>query len=122
MRGPRSGARVAALIAVFVGVIATLGLVPALTVPGFAVPIALQSMDVVLAGAVLGARPAPLSVLVFLIRVAMGNPLLAGGRGGLAWFMRPSAGFLYAFPVAALLVGWLTYRIGAPYRLRWESP
>ena len=56
---------------------------------------------------------------LLLVLVAVGLPLLAGGRGGLGVFAGPSVGFLVGFPVAALVVGWLTERGGAPYRLAW---
>jgi biotin transport system substrate-specific component len=48
--------------------------------------------------------------VVFLVLVALGLPLLAGGRGGLGVFFGPSAGFLVGFPVAAFVIGWLTER------------
>ena len=118
----RRPARDLALVAVFAGVIAALGLVPAVFVPGFPAPITLQSMGVVLAGAVLGARRGFLSVVLFLALVAIGLPLLSGGRGGFAVFTTPYAGFLWAFPFAALVVGWLTERRGAPYEVRWGIP
>ena len=118
----RRPARDLALVAVFAGVIAALGLVPAVFVPGFPAPITLQSMGVVLAGAVLGARRGFLSVVLFLALVAIGLPLLSGGRGGFAVFTTPYAGFLWAFPFAALVVGWLTERRGAPYQVRWGIP
>ena len=118
----RRPARDLALVAVFAGVIAALGLVPAVFVPGFPAPITLQSMGVVLAGAVLGARRGFLSVALFLALVAIGLPLLSGGRGGFGAFTTPYAGFLWAFPFAALAVGWLTERRGAPYQLRWGIP
>jgi biotin transport system substrate-specific component len=111
-----------ALVAVFAGVIAALGLVPAVAVPGFPVPITLQSMGVVLAGAVLGARRGFASVVLFLALVAVGLPLLAGGRGGLGVFATASAGFLLVWPFVALLVGRLTELRGAPYQLRWGIP
>lgn len=114
-----SPARNAALIAVFVGFVAALGLVPAFQPPGFAVPITAQSLGVMLAGAVLGGRRGFAVLAVFLALVAVGLPLLAGGRGGLGVFVTPSAGFLFAYPVAAFVVGWLTERGGAPYRLSW---
>lgn len=118
-RQPRGGARALAQIAIFTGVIAALGLVPAFQPPGMTVPITLQSMGVMLAGAILGARKGFASVLLFLALVAIGLPLLAGGRGGLAVFTTPSVGFLLAFPFAAFVVGWLTERKGAPYSLLW---
>jgi biotin transport system substrate-specific component len=114
-----SPARNAALVAVFAGFVAALGLIPAFTPPGFSVPITAQSLGVMLAGAILGARRGFASVALFLVLVAVGLPLLAGGRGGLGVFFSPSVGFLLAWPVAAFVVGWLTERGGAPYRLTW---
>jgi len=72
-----------------------------------------------LAGAVLGARRGFLSLLLLLVLVAVGLPLLAGGRGGLGVFAGPSAGFLIGWPVAAFVVGWLTERGGSTYKLAW---
>lgn len=105
------------LIAIFTGVIAALGLVPAVAPFGGAVPITAQSMGIMLAGAILGAKRGALSVLLLLALVAIGLPLLSGGRGGLGVFAGPSVGYLVGFPVAAFLVGLLTERIGRPYRL-----
>lgn len=116
---PSSPARDAALIAVFAGFVAALGVVPAFQPPGFSVPITAQSFGVMLAGAILGGRRGFAALALFLALVAIGLPLLAGGRGGLGVFASPSAGFLLAWPVAAFVVGWLTERGGAPYRLSW---
>ncbi len=104
-------------MAIFAGLIAAMGLVPAFQPPGLPVPITLQSMGVMLAGAILGARKGFGSVVLFLVLVAIGLPLLAGGRGGLAVFTTPSVGFLLAFPFAAFVIGWLTERKGAPYSI-----
>ena len=119
MPASRSSSRDLALIATFAGVVAALGLVPAFTPPGFAVPITAQSLGVMLAGAVLGARRGFLSLLLLLVLVAVGLPLLAGGRGGLGVFATPSAGFLIGWPIAAFVVGWLTERGGPTYKLAW---
>jgi biotin transport system substrate-specific component len=116
---PRSSSRDLALVAMFAGIVAALGVVPAFTPPGFPVPITAQTLGVMLAGAVLGARRAGMALLLFLVLVAVGLPLLAGGRGGLAAFVSPSAGFLVAFPVAAWVVGRLTELGGTTYRLPW---
>jgi biotin transport system substrate-specific component len=56
---------------------------------------------------------------VFLTLVAVGLPLLAGGRGGLGVFFGPSVGFLVGFPVAAYAIGWITERGGPRYTLPW---
>jgi len=105
------------MVAVFVGVTAALGLVPALTPFGLTVPITAQSFGVMLAGAVLGARRGGLSLLVFITLVALGMPLLAGGVGGLGVFLTPRVGFLLGFPVAAFAVGLVTERLGPSYSL-----
>ncbi len=115
----RSPSRDLALIATFTGVVAALGLVPLFTPPGFLVPITAQSLGVMLAGAVLGARRGFFALLLLLVLVAVGLPLLAGPRGGLGVFAGPSVGFLLGYPVAAFVVGWLTERGGPTYRLVW---
>ena len=109
---PSSLARDAALIAVFAGFVAALGVVPAFHPPGFSVPITAQSLGVMLAGAILGGRRGFAALVLFLALVAIGLPLLAGGRGGLGVFASPSVGFLLAWPVAAFVVGWLIERGG----------
>lgn len=108
-----------AAIAVFAGIVAALGMVPAVSAFGGAVPITAQSLGVMLAGAILGPRRGGLAIVVFLVLVAIGLPLLAGGRGGLGVFAGPSVGYLIGFPVAAFTVGAITHAAGAPYRLWW---
>ena len=98
-----------AYIALFAALIAVLGIVPPLSL-GFGVPITAQNLGVMLAGAVLGARRGGLAVLLFLLLVALGLPLLSGGRGGLGVFLSPSAGFLVGYPVAAFVIGLIVER------------
>ena len=97
-----------AYIALFAAIIAVLGTLPAIAVGP--VPITAQTLGVMLAGSVLGARRGFLAVLLFLVLVAVGLPLLSGGRGGLAPFAWASAGYLFSWPVAAFAIGWLTER------------
>ena len=103
-------------VALFAALIAVLGLVPALTLAA-GVPVTAQSLGVMLAGTVLGARRGALAVLLFLAVVALGLPVLAGGRGGLGVFVGPTAGFLVGFPVAAFVTGWIVERWRAPLGL-----
>lgn len=102
-RSPAS--RDLALIATFAALLAALGLTPAVAVPGIPVPITLQMFGVLIAGLVLGATRGAAAVLVYLALVAAGLPLLPGGRGGLAPFVGPTAGYLVGFPVAAFVTG-----------------
>jgi len=112
-------ARDLALIAVFAGLTAALGLIPAFYTPLSPSPITAQTFGPVLAGALLGGRRGGLSQVLFLALVAVGLPLLSGGRGGIGVFAGASVGFLISWPIASWLIGRLTYRLGAPYRLGW---
>jgi biotin transport system substrate-specific component len=96
-----------ARVSVFAALIGALGLPGALNVFGNAVPITLQTFGVMLAGAILGTKRAALAVAVLLVLVAVGLPLLAGGRGGMGAFVGPSAGFLIGWLPGAALTGWI---------------
>ncbi len=93
-----------AYTALFAALIAALGLVPKITL-AFGVPITAQSLGVMLCGAILGSKRGGLAVLLFLLLVAIGLPLLSGGRGGLGLFVSASGGFLIGWPVAAFVTG-----------------
>jgi biotin transport system substrate-specific component len=99
-----------ARVAVFAALIAVLGLPGTIVLFGGAVPVTAQTLGVMLAGAVLGARRGFLAVLTFCVLVLAGLPLLAGGRGGLGVLAGPSAGYFLAFPLAALVVGLIVQR------------
>ena len=49
----------------------------------------------------------PLAVSVFLLMVAVGLPVLSGGRGGIAIFASASGGFLVGYVLAPLVIGYL---------------
>ncbi|MEU2038616.1 biotin transporter BioY [Nocardia niwae] len=116
-REPRVGisARDMAQIAVFAALIAALGLPGAITVGFSGVPITVQTLGVILAGAVLGARKGTAAVLVFLALTMIGLPLLSGGRTGLTALAGPSAGYLLGWIPAALFIGLCTARILPKY-------
>lgn len=117
MSSPRElPARDLARVAVFAALIAVLGLPGQLPLLGNAVPVTLQTLGVMLAGSLLGARLGALSVVTFLALVAAGLPLLAGGRGGLGVFAGPSAGYLLGWVLGAFVIGWIVERGGRRYR------
>ncbi len=91
-------------IALFAALIAALGLIPRIEL-SFGIPITAQSLGIMLAGTILGAKRGALAVLLFLLLVAIGLPFLAGGRGGLGVFAGPTVGFLLGFPIAAFIIG-----------------
>ena len=99
-------------IALFAALIAALGFVPSMMLPG-GVPITAQSLGIMLCGTILGSWRGALAVLLFLLLVAVGLPVLSGGRGGLGVFFGPSVGFLIGFPVAAFVAGLVVERFRA---------
>jgi len=113
-------ARDLALIAVFAGITAALGLIPPIYLPISPAPITAQSLGPMLAGAILGGRRGGASLVLFMAMVALGLPLLSGGRGGIGVFLSPTVGFLVGFVVCAFAIGWATYRVGAPYSI-WKG-
>jgi biotin transport system substrate-specific component len=94
-------------IAIFAAITAALAIFPPITLPVVGVPITAQSLGAILAGGVLGAKRGGLSMILFLILVAIGLPLLSGGRGGFGVFMGPTGGFLLGWVVTAVVVGLL---------------
>lgn len=69
--------------------------------------ITLQTLVVLLAGLLLGAKQGALSLLVYLLVGLSGIPIFAAG-GGVGYVLRPSFGFLLGFIAAAWVVGRLT--------------
>lgn len=75
------------------------------------VPLTMQTFAVLLTGALLGWRLGALAVLLYLIEGAAGLPFFRGGNGGLDYLrFSVTAGYLLAYPLAALLTGWLAER------------
>lgn len=120
MANRKNTARDLAQIAIFAALIAALGLPPAITVGAIGVPITLQTLGVMLAGSILGARKGFLAVLVFLVLMTAGLPLLSGGRGGLGVWAGPTAGYLVGWLVGVTVIGALTAKILPSYPL-WKG-
>lgn len=106
-------ARDSVLVALFAALTAALGLLPPIPVPVIPVPVTAQTLGVMLSGCLIGPRRAGLAMLLLLVLVALGLPLLSGGRGGLAVFVGPSAGYLMGWPIGAYAVGHMVSRFGS---------
>ena len=117
----RLSSRDLALVASFAALIAVLGLPGGIQVFGNAVPVTLQTLGIMLAGSILGWKRASLSVLVLLVLVASVLPLLSGGRGGLAVFVGPSAGYLIGWVLGAAVIGWLVQTRLPAYPMWWGA-
>lgn len=79
-------------------------------VPMLPVPVNMQTFAVALIGALYGWRLGAVTVVAWLGQAALGMPVLSGGAAGAHHFVGPTAGYLFAFPLAAALSGWLAER------------
>ena len=69
------------------------------------VPITLQTLMVLLSGAMLGAYYGALSMIIYLAVGAIGLPVFAGGGSGVGALLGPTGGYLFSYPFAAFAVG-----------------
>jgi biotin transport system substrate-specific component len=73
--------------------------------PAWPVPATLQSLAVLLLGALGGARLGTAAVALYLLEGALGLPVFAGGNAGPAALAGPTGGYLLGFLPAAWLAG-----------------
>ncbi|UJF34033.1 biotin transporter BioY [Paenibacillus hexagrammi] len=102
LRGIVFSALFAALLVLFSFVTIPLGFSP--------VPITLQTLAVMLAGGLLGARYGFLSMMLVVVLTAIGFPMLHG-TGGMSVILGPTGGFIMIWPFCALIIGLLIPRI-----------
>ena len=89
------------------------GLCSHITIPLQPIPITLQTLGVLLAGAALGSKRGALAMLLYLAEGSLGLPVfapVAGSPGGFLALLSFTGGYLWAFPIAAFVVGWLCER------------
>jgi len=105
---PTIGTTDLALIATFAALIAVCA---QLTVGSINVPFTLQMFAIFLAASMLGAARGFLTVLLYLAVGTAGLPVFAKGAAGPAVWAGETAGYLLAFPIAALIVGFVAHRV-----------
>lgn len=74
------------------------------------VPITGQTFTVLLLAALLGKRRGMAAILLYLTEGALGLPVFASGKGGVAALLGPTGGYLVGFAAAMFLVGELVER------------
>jgi biotin transport system substrate-specific component len=79
-------------------------------VPMIPVPVTMQTFAVALVGALYGWRLGGITIIAWLAEGAVGLPVLSGGASGAHHFLGPTGGYLFAFPLAGALMGWLVER------------
>lgn len=78
--------------------------------PMYTMHFTLQWFFVLMAGFLLGAKLASLSMIVYLCIGLVGVPVFAAG-GGPTYILRPGFGFLLGFVLAAFLIGAITEKL-----------
>lgn len=73
-------------------------------------PITLQTLVVMLAGSVLGARRGMICMLAFIALAIAGAPVLSGGKSGVAALIGPTGGYIVSWVFAAGVIGWMVER------------
>jgi biotin transport system substrate-specific component len=92
-------------MAVFLSGIAVLTASSWVAVPMVPVPVTMQTLAVLLVGAMAGPRLGLAMIVSWLGLAAIGAPVLADGKAGIAALVGPTAGYLLAFPAAGYLAG-----------------
>lgn len=95
-------------VAIAISGIALLTASSYVAVPMVPVPVTMQTLMVLLIGAVCGGGMGAGVVLGWLGLAFLGAPVLADGVGGPQAFVGPTAGYLASFPIAAFLAGFVT--------------
>ena len=72
------------------------------------VPITLQTLIVLLSGAMLGSYYGALSMIIYIAVGAIGLPVFAGGASGIGVLLGPTGGYLFSYPIAAYVIGYMT--------------
>ena len=77
------------------------------------VPLTLQTFAVILVGMALGPVAGFSAMVLYLAEGAMGMPVFSPhGPGGVAQLLGPTAGYLFAYPLAAAAAGWVVRAMG----------
>ena len=97
----------AALFAALMGAFALVSV----TVPVTSIPFTLQVLGVFLAGILLGPVWGGAAMVLYLAAGAVGAPVFEGGSAGIGILLggAPSFGYLWSFPLAAVVIGYLVH-------------
>ena len=82
----------------------------AIPLPFTPVPLTLQPLAVILVGVTLGATRGAAAAMLYLLEGFSGLPVFALGHSGPLVLLGPTAGFLYSYPFAAGLAGFVSER------------
>jgi biotin transport system substrate-specific component len=82
----------------------------AIPLPLTPVPLTLQPLAVIFIGVALGSTRGAAAAALYLLEGFSGLPVFAQGHGGALWLAGATAGFLYSYPFAAFVAGYVSER------------
>lgn len=82
----------------------------AIPIPFTPVPLTLQPLAVIFIGVALGSTRGAAAAALYLLEGFSGMPVFAQGHGGPAWLLGATAGYLYSYPFAAWVAGFISER------------
>lgn len=82
----------------------------AIPLPFTPVPLTLQPLAVIFIGVALGSTRGAAAATLYLLEGFAGLPVFSQGHGGAIWLVGPTAGYLFSYPLAAWLAGFVSER------------
>ena len=82
----------------------------AIPLPFTPVPLTLQPLAVIFVGVALGSVRGAAAAALYLLEGFSGLPVFAQGHGGPMWLLGATAGYLYSYPFAAWVAGFVSER------------
>ena len=82
----------------------------AIPLPFTPVPLTLQPLAVIFIGVALGSTRGAAAAALYLVEGFSGMPVFAQSHGGPAWLLGATAGYLYSYPFAAWVAGFISER------------
>ena len=82
----------------------------AIPLPFTPVPLTLQPLAVIFVGVALGSTRGAAAAALYLLEGFSGLPVFAQGHGGAIWLVGATAGYLYSYPFAAWVAGFVSER------------
>jgi biotin transport system substrate-specific component len=104
--------RVAADMLLVIGASALIAIAAqvAIPLPFTPVPLTLQPLAVIFIGVALGSTRGAAAAALYLLEGFSGLPVFAQGHGGAVWLTGATAGYLFSYPFASWLAGFVSER------------
>lgn len=106
----RGRAAVNVLLVIGASLLIALAAQVAIPLPFTPVPLTLQPLAVIFIGVALGSTRGAAAAALYLLEGVSGLPVFAQGHGGAAWLLGATAGYLYSYPLAAWVAGFISER------------